>query len=158
MNNIQVLAFHVQRRAVGLAAFNGIHLEHASVRQLSSKSLEAEKSVIEFARRSIAQFNPGSVALNIADQKDGGRSKMFKHALIQSLRTDGIPIWEVSTDELLKSFGEPELASRHDLHQASVAIWPDLNSFRPSKPVLHAAATGLYVQSERLLALASEGE
>jgi hypothetical protein len=158
MNNIQVLAFHIQRRAVGLAAFNGIHLEHASVRQLSSKRSEAEKSVIEFARKSIAQFDPGSVALNIANQKDGGRSKMFRDALIQSLRSDGIPIWEVSTDELLKSFGEPGLASPHNLHQTSIAIWPDLSTFRPSKPVLHAAATGLYVQSERLLSLASSGE
>jgi hypothetical protein len=81
---------------------------------------------------------------------------MLKRALIQSLRADGIPIWEVPTVDLLRSFGEPKLGSRHALHQTCVEIWPDLNTFRPSRPVLQAAATGLYVQSERLLSLASE--
>jgi hypothetical protein len=158
MPNTKLLAIHIERRSVAVAVFTETQLEHAEVRHLSSDQSVAERTLVEFVRRKLAQFETDRVVLQALSIDATARARAMNAALVESLREAAASIWHIPESTLMSAFGIPALTSRHQLHQAISEIWPSLKSIRSGRVVLGAAALGLHFQTEHALSLATESQ
>jgi hypothetical protein len=142
MPNTKLLAIHIERRSVAVAVFSDTQLEHAEVRHLSSNQSVAEKTLVEFVKRKLAQFETDRVVLQALPIDATERARTMNAALVKSLRETAASIWHVPESVLFEAFGVPALTSRQQL--------------RTGRTVLGAAALGLHFQTEHDLSLATE--
>jgi hypothetical protein len=156
MPNTKLLAIHIERRSVAVAVFSDTQLEHAEVRHLSSNQSVAEKTLVEFVKRKLAQFETDRVVLQALPIDATERARTMNAALVKSLRETAASIWHVPESVLFEAFGVPALTSRQQLHQTIGEIWPSLKGIRTGRTVLGAAALGLHFQTEHDLSLATE--
>jgi hypothetical protein len=156
MPNTRLLAIHIERRSVAVAVFSDNQLEHTEIRHLSSDQSIAEKTLIEFVKRKLAQSETDRVVLQALPIDATERARAMNSALVKSLRETAVSIWHIPESTLFQAFGLPALTNRHQLHQSIGEIWPSLKSIRNGRVVLGAAALGLHFQTEHALSLATE--
>ncbi|MGA2434702.1 MAG: hypothetical protein ABSG25_05390 [Bryobacteraceae bacterium] len=147
----RLLAIKVERRIVAATVFIGHRLDHSQVRHLPPQSDRAEASAIGFLNWLLDNFGIQSAALEALSAKGVIRRATINRALLDCLRERSVPIWEVSKQQLLESFGYPALRSRTELRQVTTPlVWPALDGGSGLNQRLDAAALGLHVQTERL--------
>lgn len=147
----RLLAVKVERRSIAVALFVGTRLDFHSVRHLSSHADKAEGSAIGFLNWAIDNLEIGSAALERMTNVKEIRRTVLNQAILDIMRGNTIPVWEVSKRELLETYGYPPLRSRIELRQAAHEIlWALFNTDKPGCQEVDAAALGLHVQTERL--------
>jgi hypothetical protein len=149
----RLLAVRIERRAVAVAVFSGLHLEGRRVLQLSSDPDRAQASAIGFIREVLLENPCPSAAMEtVAD--DISRAAIYQ-AMLEEFRSEGVSLWEIPAKTVLKSLCYPPLKSRSELHELMQEIWPVQGLKQSELCALDAFALGLYVQTERLFALDS---
>lgn len=147
----RLLAIKVERRSVAVAVFVGDKLDYHDVRNLSSQPDKADASTIGFLTWVIGNFEIESAALEQMTSGDRIRRAILNQAILTMLRTNSIPVWEVSKRDLLEAYGHPPLRTRIELRKTTHSIlWSMFNTEKPDGQELDAASLGLYVQTERL--------
>jgi hypothetical protein len=147
----RLLAVKIERRSIALALFVGTRLDFHGVRHLSSQADKAEGSAVGFLSWAIDNLEIGSAALERMTNGNEIRRAVLNLAVLDVLRGNAIPVWEVSKRALLETYGHPPLRSRIELRQAVQEIlWARFNTDKPGRQELDAAALGLHVQTERL--------
>jgi hypothetical protein len=140
-----ILAIHVERRSVAIAAFSGLNLDFADVRELAADTTKAALSTRRYLHWAIETFKPGSIAV----ERPHGRSGKRRDALtsLAYASTFGQPISRVliRPSVVREAMGNPPLRSRRELHQVGSSLWPRLPGTRhPS--AYDAALLGLHFQ------------
>jgi hypothetical protein len=143
-----LISIRVERRTVAAAIFFGEQLEYADSRQLSSDNDRAFTSAVGFVRWMLNRFQVESAALEaIADGEF--QRRVLHDGISESLRNQGLPIWEIPRDVLFSGCGYPPLRSRVELREIATTIWPVLAGTHAKVFVQDAAILGLHVQIER---------
>jgi hypothetical protein len=146
----RVLAIKVERRCIAVAVFVGTKLDFHDMRTLGAQPDKADSSAIGFLRWVIGSLDIESAALERMTNGDEIRRSVLNKAVLDMLRDSGLPIWEVSKQDLFDAYSYPELRSRVELRQAVTGIlWSMFNTDAPNCQELDAASVGLYVQTER---------
>jgi hypothetical protein len=145
-----LIAIRVERRTVAAAVFNGLHLEYADSRQLSSDRDRALSSAVGFIIWMLNRFPVESVALEAIPNGNEIQRRVLHNEICQVLRDRMLPIWEIPKVVLLESFGRPPLRFRTDLREVATQIWPVIAGSHAKLFVQDAAVLGLHVQTERL--------
>jgi hypothetical protein len=158
MLNTKLAAVHIGRRSVAIAIFAGTQLEYVQIRHLSSDQSAAEKTLVEFVRRMLAQFEIDRVALQHLLPDAPERAQALHSVLTSSLREAAVSIWNIPEPDIMNTFGVPPLTSRGQLHQTISQIWPWLKNLHNGQAALGATAIGLYFQTEHILSLATQPE
>jgi len=148
MNSL--IAIRIDRRALAVAMFNGTHLVQCQTRHLSSRVGQANDSANAFVKWLVVQHSPQGVALERLEGPGEYRRLALTKMLIEALRPEGVPVFEVVKLELFDAFGCPPLSTRKTLREVVVTVWPVLAAREFNGLVQDAAALGLYVQTERL--------
>lgn len=144
-----LLAIKVERRSIAAAIFNGDHLDYTQVRQLSSVAPKALASTDGFLNWLLANFDIESAAVETIPAGIEVRRSELSRAIVATLRRSGLPIWEVTKEQVFESYGHPKLSSRPQVRKVIGAIWPVLGSGNGQNQLLDAVALGLWVQTER---------
>jgi hypothetical protein len=155
MNTPRLVSIRVDRRSVSIAVFDGMHMDYAQTRQLSSSLLKAEASAAGFLNWIDAKFTIESIAVHERSGLAGPRSSRLYEQITAMFSARGIPTLTVHLHELLSAFGVPPLKSLSELRTVARTIWPVLNNRSFRVTVLDAAALGLFVQTGRLLTINS---
>lgn len=144
----KLAAIRVDRRAVGVAVFNGDHLVYARARQLSASPGKAISSAVGFIEHIMRQFEVKSAVIEAIPNGPERHRKTLQGAIVGALADDEINAGEVSKAELFRAFAFPPLRSRKQLKEIASRIWPILDE-QSGGPWTHdAALLGLYVQIE----------
>jgi hypothetical protein len=144
----KLAAIRVDRRAAGVAVFNGDHLVYARARQLSASPGKAISSAVGFIERIMRQFEVKSAVIEAIPNGHESHRKTLQRAIVGVLDDDEINTGEVSKAELFQAFAFPPLRSRKQLKEIASRIWPILDE-QSGGPWIHdAALLGLYVQIE----------
>ena len=147
---LAMAAIKVERRSVAVAILTNGNLEYTQVRQLSSAADKADASAVGFINWTVATFGIASAALERIQNGSEIRRAQLTELLLTTFRDAGIPLWEVSKQELFEAYGMPPLRTRKELRRVVVTIWPILKVQNGDGGILDAVALGLYVQTERL--------
>jgi hypothetical protein len=147
----RLLAVRVERRAVAVAVFSGVHLEGRRVLQLSSDAARAEASTAGFIRAVLSENDCPSAA--IESVSGDVRRAVLRAAIMDHCRANGISVWEVSGRIVLEALSHPPLKSRAELRDLMLRMWPVQGLKQSQLCALDAVALGLYVQTERLFAV-----
>jgi hypothetical protein len=146
----RLLAVRVERRAVAVAVFSGVHLEGRRVLQLSSDAARAEASTAGFLRAVLSENDCPSAAI---ESISGDVRRAVLHAAIMDhCRASGTSVWEVSGRIVREALCHPPLKSRAELRDLMLHMWPVQDLKQSQMCALDAFALGLYVQTERLFA------
>jgi hypothetical protein len=146
----RLLAVRVERRAVAVAVFSGVHLEGRRVLQLSSDPARAEASTAGFIRAVLSENECPSAAI---ESVSGDIRRAILHAAVmEHCRANGTSVWEVSGKAVLEALCHPLLKSRGELRDLMLHMWPVQDLKQSQMCALDAFALGLYVQTERLFA------
>jgi hypothetical protein len=146
----RLLAVRVERRAIAVAVFSGIHLEGRRVLQLSSDPARAEASAAGFIRAVLSENECPSAAI---ESVSGDIRRAILHAaVLDHCRSNGTAVWEVSGKVVLEALSHPPLRSRGELRDLMMRMWPLQGLSQSQMCALDAFALGLYVQTERLFA------
>jgi len=147
----KLLAIKIERRCIAVAVFVGTRLDYHGVRHLSSQADKAEASAIHFLHWVIENLEISSVALERMTNGSEIRRAVLNQAVLDMLRSNAIPVWEIGKRELLEGYGYPPLESRIKLREAAHTIlWSMFTTDKPDCQEIDAAALGLHVQTERL--------
>ena len=146
----RLLAVRVERRAVAVAVFSGLHLEGRRVLQLSSDPARAATSTAGFIREVLSENECPSAAIE-AISGDVRRAKLHA-AVMEHCRESGISVWEISGKTVVDAMCHPPLKSRTELRELMLQMWPVQGLKQSEMCALDAFALGLYVQTERLFA------
>jgi hypothetical protein len=146
----RLLAIKVERRSVAIAVFIGGKLDFHDVRNLSSQAEKAVTSALGFLRWVVGNYEIESATMERMTNGNEIRRAVLNQAVLDMLRSSGIPIWEASKRELLEAYSHPPLQSRQELRQAALSIlWAMFNTDKPGLQEIDAGALGLHVQTER---------
>jgi hypothetical protein len=144
----KLAAIRVDRRAVGVAVFDGDHLVYAQARQLSASPGKAISSAVGFIERIMRQFDVKSVVIEAIPNGHERHRKALQQAILGALVEDRIHAGEVPKTALFEAFAHPPVTSRKELKEIASRIWPILDE-QSGGPWTHdAALLGLYVQIE----------
>jgi hypothetical protein len=144
------MAIKVERRSVAVAVFVGNRLDYHDVRHLSSQPGKAESSALGFLQWVINNCTVQSVALERMSNGNEIRRAVLNLSILNMLRSEGIPIWEVNKRELFEAYGYPALITREELRRtAHSVLWHMFNTDKPDCQEIDAAAVGLHVITER---------
>jgi hypothetical protein len=146
----RLLAARIERRAVAVAVFSGIHLEGRRVLQLSSDPDRAEESATAFMRDVLCENNCPSAA--IESVPGDVRRAVLHGAIIEQCRASEISVWEISKEAVFAALAHPPLKTRGEVRDLMLRIWPMAALKQSQVCALDAFALGLYVQTERLFA------
>ena len=149
MNHSRLASFKVERRSLAAAVFVGEQLDYTHARQLSSDHSKAESSALGFVQWIVTTFETQSATLEHLPGDIQARRAFLTAAIIRSMRKDGISVWEVPKQELLRAFGSPSLKTRKELREIVRDIWPVLPAQKGNGSTSDAVALGLYVQIQR---------
>ena len=153
MNELTLAALSFERRTVALAVFTNSHLENVLIRHLPEEMTKAMQSLTAFLNITIDLQHIQFMVLPLPTTGISKRAEMLNRTAVQTLRIAGIPLIQVSEQQLLESYGLPSLESREQLRRSARTIWPSLNNVKATHGSLDAALLGLHVQIERLLSL-----
>jgi hypothetical protein len=146
----RLVSARIERRAVAVAVFSGIHLEGRRVLQLSSDPKRAAESAAAFIREVLYENNCSSAA--IESVPGDVRRAVLHSAIIRECRALGVSVWEISKLTVFKALAHPSLKTRGDVRELMLRMWPMAALKRSQVCALDAFALGLYVQTERLFA------
>jgi hypothetical protein len=149
LNPSKLVALKVERRSLAMAIFIDQRLDYTDVRQLSSSEEKADESAVGFLNWALSIFPIGSAALEVVAGAEIRRARLNR-AILDAFRGRGIPVWEITPEELLGAFGEPPLRARREVREVVLSIWPILDDRKEEPSILDAAALGLLVQTKRL--------
>lgn len=144
-------ALAVDRRAVAVAVFVNRVLDFARLHHFGADADKAAQSTVGFVQWLREHFPISAFVLEYADPIATTRRALLSRAVAATAREHGYPVREVTTAELLSSFGHPALRARRELRQVVATIWPSLNVRECGQPCLDAAALGLFVQTQTAL-------
>ena len=150
MKDSKLAAIAMTRRTLAVTIFSETRLDYTQVRHLSSSHDKAEDSTVGFVRWIVATFGVDSAALETVTPGDTSRRAVLSRLVLGILREEGVPVWEVSKQQLFDAFAIPPLRGQRELREIIVSFWPVLNTRGRSPVSLDAAALGLYVETERL--------
>ena len=146
----RLLAVKIERRAVAVALFSGLHLEGRRVLQLSSDPTRAEASTAAFIREVLSENDCPSAAV---ESVSGDVRRAILHAtILQQCRDNGISVLGISAKIVLETLAHPPLRSRGELRALMLQMWPVQGLKQSQMCALDAFALGLYVQTEWLFA------
>lgn len=147
----QTLSIALSSESLGLAIFQGQHLMHLEAYWLHAVPKAAETSRGHLLR-SIETFDP-----TIAIVQPHSGPPDVQAAIVEALRSASRPVVEVEEEDVMRSFGEPQIQDKNQLHQLVRALFPQIPSTRLVLSCLDAVAAGLYFETRRLLELDSPG-
>lgn len=151
MNDLTLAALSIERRTVALALFTNSHLEDVLIRHLPDEMAKAIQSLTGFLNSSIDLQHVQFMALPLPTTKSSRRAQMLNRTATDTLRLAGIPLMQVSEQQLLESYALPSLGNREQLRRSARSLWPSLNNVRATRCSLDAALLGLHAQVQRLL-------
>ena len=144
------LAIKIERRSIAVAVFVGTTLDYHDIRHLRAEPDKADASAVGFLNWVIGEYGITSVGLERMTNGNEIRRAGLNSAVLETLRKNSIPVWELDKPDLLAAYGYPSVRTRADLRQVAHAIlWSLFNTPTPSAQELDAAALGLYIQIER---------
>jgi hypothetical protein len=146
----RLLSARIERRAVAVAVFSGIHLEGRRVLQLSSDPTRAEDSAAAFVREVLYENDCPSAAIESVP-RDVRRASLHG-AILHQCRTNGVSVWEISKQTVFEALAHPPLKTRGEVREVMLRMWPMAALKQSQVCALDAFALGLYVQTERLFA------
>jgi len=149
LNPSKLVALNVERRSLAMAIFIDQRLDYTDARQLSSSEEKANESAVGFLNWALSIFPIGSAALEVIAGAEIRRARLNR-SILEAFRERGIPVWEITPEELLGAFGEPPLRGRREVRETVLSIWPILDGRKAESSILDAAALGLLVQTKRL--------
>ncbi len=152
MNEVDLAALSVERRAICLTLFRQLNIEDVLIRQLPTDERRAMESVIGFLNQALEANQVEHFALKVAGESASERHRRILAACVELVRSRGVPLVEIHDTDLLAAFGYPPLRRREELRKVGRSIWPSLNSRASTRLPVDAALLGLHVQTERLLA------
>jgi hypothetical protein len=152
----KLAAFKVSRRSIAVAVFSGQMLDYVDTTHLSNDPELAKGTLFRIIGWVIENFHPEMAAVGLDEDDRQPRASLLTMAAKEHLLRQGTPVWNVTDEDLLKSYGIPALTQKHDLRLIAKSMWPHL----PEKDLsaLDAALAGLYVQTERLLSFTAESQ
>lgn len=146
----RLLAIKVERRSVAAAVFVGDRLDFHDMRHLPAQAEKAIESALAFLRWVVDDCEIESATLERMTNGKQIRRAVLNQAILDMLRSESLPIWEVGKRELLEAYSHPPLRSRQELRQVVLSIlWSMFNTDKPGFQEIDAGALGLYVQTER---------
>jgi hypothetical protein len=146
----RLLSVRVERRAVAVAVFSGVHLEGRRVLQLSSDPKRAEDSIAAFMREVLHENDCPAAA--IESVPGDIRRAVLHRAILQECRANGMSVWEISKQTVFDALAHPPLKTRSEVRELMLRMWPMVALKRSQVCALDAFALGLYVQTERFFA------
>jgi hypothetical protein len=147
----RLLAIKVERRSVAAAVFVDLHLDYTQVRQLSSSRTKAESSALGFVHWLARTFDVTTVAIEAQAQDAVIRRAGLTRTIVESVRSNGMSVWESTKQQLFEAFALPPVKTRKQLREIVSSFWPILEDDKLAAAVMDAAALGLYAQAQRKL-------
>jgi hypothetical protein len=135
----KLLAIRVRRRS-----------EYLDILHLCNEPEIVTGTVVRFLARVIENFTPADVVLGISRAAQGRRVEALTKLIEEMLTGKGIPVWRVDDKIVLESYAIPRLRNKRQLLPILQSFWPHLPNRQTG--AFEAAALGLYLQVERLLA------
>ena len=149
----RLAAIRIERRAIAVVVLNGVQLEYAVVRQLSSDSNKALGSAASFITRMIERFSFETAALEVVPQPNEAQRSLLMEIICRILTEQGVAIWQVPKREVLAAFAYPPLRFRKQLRELISGMWPTINGSFGGPLLRDALALCLYCQTEHLFNL-----
>lgn len=146
------VSFGVARDAIALAVFSGQELECWKIRTLPNNEEKARASVLAFVRWATATFRFRAAGLE-SGNLGSRRKELLRQEIHHALREQGVPIVTATPEQLYRAFRHPLLKKRGEMRRIVATIFPQLQAYRSDLPLLDAAALGLYLETEHLLAI-----
>lgn len=147
-----VAALRITRTRVGIVVFTNTKIEFARSLSLPCQSAKhAANSLRGLVNWTMEHFKNPSI---VAEESESHTKELLAELQILS-RERGLLIITVATNTLFSAYSLPPLTSRTQLRKVASTIWPGLALMNKGE-VLDAAALALHVQTERLLAKATE--
>lgn len=150
-------AFGIARDAIALAVFSGQELECWKIRTLPNNEEKARGSAQAFVRWATSTFEFRAVGLE-SGSLGSRRKELLREEICSVLREQGVPILGASQEQLYTAFRHPPLKKRGEMRRIVSTILPQLQAYRSDLPLLDAAALGLYLETEHLLAINASNE
>lgn len=150
-------AFGIARDAIAVAVFSGQELECWKIRSLPNNDEKARASALAFVRWASATFGFRAAGLE-SGSLGSKRKELLREGICGVLREQGIPILLASQEQLYLVFRQPPLKKRGEMRRIVSTILPQLQAYRSQLPLLDAAALGLYLETEHLLAINASNE
>jgi hypothetical protein len=144
------VSIRIERRAVAAAVFQGEYLDYTQVRQLSSSREKAISSAAGFVRWLLDNFPVESAAIEDIPNGDEVQRRIVSDSVVEVLREQTLPIWQIPKTQIFETLGHPPLKSRKEVRRVITTIWPMLAGSNGHSFLQDAAALGLCVQTERL--------
>ena len=144
-----LIAITASRRSVSAAILRNRTIEYTDVINLPDSPTRSCDAAIRFLGWMLEDFRPTLAAVSDLHVDGGRRVQILSAAIEGVLSSAQLPIWRVTTEVLLASYGVPPLESKVKLHEVARSFWPHLSDAR--EKTLEAAALGFHVQVERLL-------
>jgi hypothetical protein len=145
-------AFGIARGTIALAVYSGQELECWKIRMLPNDTEKARGTATAFARWAGETFRPRAAGF-----ESGGLGSLRKEALRTEMysvfRNEGIPIMAATESDLFASFRSRPLRRRGDLRRIIATILPQIQVHRSQLPLLDAAALGLLLETNHILAI-----
>ena len=152
MNEVDLAAFSVARRAVCISLFRQLDIEDVLIRQLPANERRAVDSVVGFLNQILEENRVAQFAFALPSDAGSERHRRILMNAIELVRRRGIPRIEIPASDLLVAYGYPPLTRREQLRNVGRSIWPALHSRAATRLPIDAALLGLHVQTERLIA------
>lgn len=150
MNEIDVLTIRIERRRIAIAAFSGLKLDFAQVRELSSFDERAAKSAREFTAWAAETLRPKFVAVEAVRAEEETRRSHLACAVSRTLRFLPVAQTSVPAADVLASWGTPPIQTKMQLRVIGALLWPELAG-RTHPAALDSAALGLHLQMKALM-------
>jgi hypothetical protein len=140
----------LERRSLTIALFNGPRLAFTQTRAVAANAQVAERSAAAFVKQAFADRPGASLAVETREDTDTQRDRLVG-VVMTVAREEGVPVWEVSSADLLQAFAFPPCKSRKDCRAIVTALWPQLmpKDLRPAQA--DAVAIGTFVYARVLL-------
>lgn len=145
-----IIACKVERRSLTIALFNGPRLVFTQTRAVAANAESAERSATAFVKQTLADQPGASLAVETYDDADTRRDRLVG-VVMTVAREEGVPVWEVSSADLLQAFAFPPCQTRKECRAIVTSLWPQLmpEDLRPAQA--DAVAIGTFVYARVLL-------
>lgn len=145
MIHSDILAVRIERRRIALAAFRGLKLDFADVRELSDNALDAAASTREYLVWAIEMFKPTAAAVERPTIRLDTRREYLANVAFAVLAGRPVSRVLIRPATVREAMGEPPLRSRREVLQVATALWPRLPGTR-NLAAYDAALLGLHFQ------------
>ena len=139
MNEVDLAAFSIERRAVCLTLFRQLHIEDVLLRQLPADEDRAIESVVGFLNHMLEDHPVGHFAFALPAESTSSRNRRILTASINLVRHRGIPLVETPDAELFMAYSHPPLTRREQLRRVGRILWPSLQNLQTTRAAVDAA-------------------